>query len=300
MSRIRHAINAGLRRSTGYVLTKADSTPPRQQPSASPANDVQRLARLANRLERSVTRLEQVRGSKASATPTAKPVPALPADFDDAIKETIELVRPFTMTSPDKLHALITAVRYVEDAKVPGAIVECGVWRGGSMHAVARTLDRYRDHDRELYLFDTYAGMTEPTERDQSLGGSSAADLLEKSERTSWVWAVASIEDVQQGFEQVPYPMDRLHFVEGDVEKTIPSEAPDQIALLRLDTDWYESTRHELEHLYDRLQPGGVLIIDDYGSWQGSKEATDEWLAALDRPLLMLRAGRGRVALKPF
>ncbi len=85
----------------------------------------------------------------------------MPADFDDEMRATIELVRPYTMTSRDKLHALISAVRYIERAAIPGAIVECGVWRGGSMHAVARTLDACGNHGRELYLFDTFAGMTD-------------------------------------------------------------------------------------------------------------------------------------------
>lgn len=299
MGKIRHLVNTGLRKSTGYILAKADAAPPTSSPKAQ-NSEAQRLVKVATRLEKSVARMEKRLGAQKAAGAKAKPALTFPADFDDEIKATIELVRPYTMTSPDKLHALITAVRYIEDAKVQGAVVECGVWRGGSMHAVARTLDRYGNHDRELYLFDTYAGMTEPTERDQSLGGASASELLERSDKSAWVWAVATLEDVEGGFKQVPYPRDRVHFVVGDVEKTIPSEAPEQIALLRLDTDWYESTRHELEHLYKRLQPGGVLIIDDYGSWQGAKEATDEFMAAIDRPVLMVRAGRGRIAVKPF
>jgi len=87
--------------------------------------------------------------------------------------------------------------------------------------------------------------------------------------------------------------------VQGKVEETVPANAPDQIALLRLDTDWYESTRHELEHLYGRLASGGVLIIDDYGWWQGSREATEELLRKTGQRLLLVRAGTGRIAVKP-
>jgi hypothetical protein len=143
--------------------------------------------------------------------------------------------------------------------------------------------------------------MTEPTVRDRKLEDEdvTAAELMQDSPRDSRLWAVASKEDVLEGLATLPYPQDRFHLVEGPVEETIPEAAPETIALLRLDTDWYESTRHELIHLYPRLQPGGVLIIDDYGTWQGSKEATDEWLAELGEPLLLLRAGRSRIAVKP-
>lgn len=230
----------------------------------------------------------------------AKGKGGFPTDYDQFTRDIVKLVRPYTMTSPEKLHALVASVQYLERAKIPGGIVECGVWRGGSMHAVARTLDHCDSHDRELYLFDTFAGMTEPTDRDRKIKlDAAAADLMEDSPKTSKLWAVASIEDVREGLSTLPYPQERFHLVKGPVEETIPEGAPDQIALLRLDTDWYESTKHELEHLYPRLQPGGVLIIDDYGTWQGSKDATDEYLAELDQTLLLLRAGRSRIAVKP-
>ena len=81
------------------------------------------------------------------------------------------------------------------------------------------------------------------------------------------------------------YPPERIHFVRGPVEETLPAGAPDEIALLRLDTDWYESTRHELEHLYPRLAAGGVLLVDDYGHWEGARKAVDEYFADHgDRP----------------
>ena len=155
--------------------------------------------------------------------------------------------------------------------------------------------------DRELYLFDTFAGMSEPTERDVHLrkSGAAAAAILEHESRDSRTWAIASLDDVRDGFSSVDYPSERVHFVEGKVEDTIPGQAPEEIAILRLDTDWYESTRHELTHLYQRLAPGGVLIIDDYGTWKGSKDATDEFVAETGEPLLFVRTGRGRAAVKP-
>jgi O-methyltransferase len=258
---------------------------------------LQRQENLNRQLEKAIKRLEKQLGGEAKP---AKPAAAgLPADFDEEAKEIIKLVRPFTMTSPDKLFALITAVRYLATKGVEGAMVECGVWRGGSMHAVARILDSLGKRDRELFLFDTYTGMTEPTDKDVNASGKSAAHLLEVSVKTAHVWAVASIEDVQEGLDQLDYPAERFHLVKGPVEETIPGQAPERIALLRLDTDWYASTKHELEQLYSRLAPGGVLIIDDYGSWQGAKEATDEFIGSLDDPPMMLRAGRSRIGVKP-
>lgn len=225
---------------------------------------------------------------------------ALPVDVDPADGEIVELTTDYTMTSRDKRFALVAAVRHIARTNVPGDVVECGVWRGGSVHVVARTLDAEGVHDRDIHLFDTFEGMTEPTEEDvQIRDGRTASELLETSTKTKWIWAIASLEDVQEGLRTLPYPYERFHFVQGPVEETVPDQAPEQIALLRLDTDWYASTKHELDHLYDRLVPGGVLIIDDYGSWQGARKATDEFLASLDDPPLMLRAGTGRIGVKP-
>lgn len=252
----------------------------------------------ANRMLASVT---GYRLTKASAGPRrpAKGRRRFPADFDEDYQAIISAVRPYTMTGNAKLHALITATRYIHDHAVPGAVVECGVWRGGSMHAVARTLDMAGDHSRDLYLFDTFEGMTQPSEHDRRHDGRTADHLLAASDRSAGVWAHASLEDVREGFGQVPYPAERIHYVPGPVEKTVPGQAPEQIALLRLDTDWYTSTKHELDHLYPRLVSGGVLIIDDYGYWKGSRKATDEFLERTGERLLLIRIDTGRIAVKP-
>jgi O-methyltransferase len=168
------------------------------------------------------------------------------------------------------------------------------------MQAAARTLLACGDTERDLYLFDTYEGMPPPSDADVRLAdGTSAEQLLAASSRESKVWAVATLEDVRGAFADVPYPQERVHFVKGLVEDTIPDEAPDRIAILRLDTDWYESTRHELEHLYPRLSPGGVLLIDDYGYWQGSRKAVDEFIERTGARLLLQRMSSGRIAVKP-
>ena len=265
------------------------------------------LKKVDRRLGRAVRKLDPPKPRpKPKPEPASPPEPKvrarrpIPTEFDEDARTIIDQVRPWTMTSMDKMFALITATRHIADAGIPGDVVECGVWRGGSMHAVARTLHSVGVTDKDLYLFDTFTGMTEPTERDIRIGeGDYASEMLESAGKDSRVWAVASLEDVHEGLQTLPYPQERFHLVKGPVEETVPDKAPATIALLRLDTDWYESTRHELEHLYERLQPGGVLIIDDYGSWQGAKDATDEFLAKLDRRPMLMRAGRARVGVKP-
>ncbi len=225
---------------------------------------------------------------------------ALPLDFEDADIELWNRVAPYTMTTPSRVYALVRAVEYVARRPVPGALVECGVWRGGSMMAVALTLLELGVTDRDLYLFDTFSGMTEPENEDVKLTGERAADLLAQEGQDSHVWAIATLDEVREAMLGVGYPEERIHFVQGPVEETLPEHAPAEIALLRLDTDWYASTRHELVHLYPRLVQGGVLVLDDYGYWQGARQAVDEYVAENGLALLLNRVdNNGRVALKP-
>lgn len=216
--------------------------------------------------------------------------PYLP-DLHPDVLETIQVVRPFTQTSPERIAALCEATKYIQRAKIPGQIVECGVWRGGSMMTVARTLLAAQSTERHLYLFDTFEGMTEPTAEDVSTKGDRAEQLMaeQSPDDPESVWCVSSLDEVRQHMESTSYPTEKVHYIPGRVEDTLPGGAPEQIALLRLDTDWYESTRHEMEQLFPRLMPGGVLIIDDYGHWAGARKAVDEYLATHNIPLLLNR-----------
>jgi O-methyltransferase len=258
----RDAVNVGLSRATGYRLVKARHAVP------------------------------------APAPPPKRTRRQLPRHYDEEARRIIRTVKPRTMTAAEKLVALILATRHVVDHGIPGAVVECGVWRGGSMQAVALSLLGRGVTDRDLHLFDTFEGMTEPTEKDRRRG-KSAAELLAASPRTGVFWAIAGLDDVRQGMAETGYPEDRIHFHPGRVEDTVPDQAPETIAILRLDTDWYESTRHELEHLYDRVPSGGVLLIDDYGFWEGARQAVDEFLERTGAPLLLLPMATGRIAVKP-
>ncbi|MGQ9662568.1 MAG: TylF/MycF/NovP-related O-methyltransferase [Kiritimatiellia bacterium] len=237
----------------------------------------------------------------AIARYAGQPSSLFPEDFDEEAVEIIRAVRPFTMTSVSRLFALIEAVRYVIRAGIAGAIVECGVWRGGSMMAAALTLRRLGSEDRDLYLFDTYEGMSEPTAEDISWDGLIATEEFKRRKRSpgSSSWCYASIAEVRENLLSTGYNEVHLHVVKGRVEETIPREAPTEIAVLRLDTDWFESTRHALEHLYPRLSHGGVLIIDDYGYWRGCRKAVDEYFRTRQVAIFLHRIDHtGRVALK--
>lgn len=223
----------------------------------------------------------------------------IPPDCDDATAETIRAVQPYTLTSPDRIMGLCDGVRYIVRSGVPGAIVECGVWRGGSIMAIARTLLELGVTDREIFMYDTFDRMPEPEPGDVDLGGRSVAEAIEKADQNPAL-AYLPFDEVRSLIEGTGYPAERLHFVRGLVEETIPAQAPAVIALCRLDTDWYRSTAHEMEHLYPRIANGGVLLIDDYGSFPGAKRAVDEYLdAAGESPLLQRLDDSGRMAVVP-
>jgi hypothetical protein len=226
-------------------------------------------------------------------------VDAIP-DLTDEEKKTISTVRPFTMTSLDRLIALVNAVTYIVKNRIPGDLAECGVWRGGSMMAVALTLLSLDDRSRSLYLYDTYDGMSPPTDEDKRSDGVSAEELLSHDEKGTGLWCYAGLDDVSANMLSTGYPKDLIHLVKGKVEDTIPRIHPRQLALLRLDTDWYESTRHELVHLYPLLSASGVLIIDDYGYWKGARKAVDEYFNEQRSPILLHRIdSTGRLVIKP-
>ena len=250
----------------------------------------------ARRLRSAVRAWRSVDAAFADGAPEADGVLAdLPAEFT-ALHQRCA---PFTMTSVERMHALYEAVRYVSAAHIPGDVVECGVWRGGSSMLAALTLAQSGEN-RRLWLYDTFEGMPPPGEHDLRYTGEHAGESLDPAQRVAGAsndWAYATLDDVRSNMASAGRD-DDVEFVVGKVEDTIPARAPESIALLRLDTDWYESTRHELQHLYPRLAEGGVLIIDDYGHWQGARRAVDEYFR--DRPILLNRIDyTGRIAIKP-
>lgn len=195
----------------------------------------------------------------------------------DADHDLIEEIGPYTKSGPERLEAMIEAVRQVDREGLAGDIVECGVWRGGNI-----ILARKLSPERVCWLYDTFTGMTEPGEFDTKKSGAKAIKSYRKKLARGERWAAVSLEDVRANFAETETLNDNyLRFIEGPVEETLRDHRnlPEKIALLRLDTDWHESTKVELKVLYPRLVPGGILIIDDYGHWEGARKAVDDYFA---------------------
>lgn len=208
-----------------------------------------------------------------------------PKEFGQKIRDLIDYIieAQLTMTSRNTLFQTARSCIYAEVNNIQGDFVECGVWRGG--HAIlAHKIFQSYNSDRKVYLFDTFAGMTRPTQDDQKLGaGEFAIHKYNKMQREDYnEWCFASTTEVRANFESVGADWTRVQMVQGDVIESLRrSEVlPNKIAVLRLDTDWYLSTKKELEILYPKLSANGVLIVDDYGSWSGSRKAVDEYFSS--------------------
>lgn len=224
-----------------------------------------------------------------------------PDCYPPHFREIYNIVRPFTITCETRVNALINAVEYVVENEIDGAMVECGVWKGGSAMAMALTLKKLGSENRDLYLYDTFSGMSVPTDVDISCFGEKAHDLLskKKSSEVGSIWCLSPLKEVKENVFSTGYEKEKFHFIEGKVEDTLPKTTPKEIAILRLDTDWYESTKHELIHLFPLLKRNGVLIIDDYGSWEGSRKAVDEYIADNNIRILLNRMdSSSRIAVK--
>jgi len=185
--------------------------------------------------------------------------------------DLVEFIRPYTKTSPERIAAWVAALAYIDRENIPGDIVECGVWRGGNI-----ILARKLSPDRVCWLYDTFSGMTQPSAAD----GLKANELYKHKTQAGIPMSGASLDKVMAAISECGvYDGDKLRFVEGDVCETLSQLEcrPAHIALLRLDTDWYDSTAAELEYLYPLLSVGGVLIVDDYGHWPGARQAVDDY-----------------------
>lgn len=245
----------------------------------------------------------QLRPNASASRKARKKLKQLQSMDHDA-SEIYLKVRDYTMLNPEKLYAFIQAVRYVAKYDIRGDIVECGVWRGGAIMAAALTLNSVNAPQRNFYLYDTFSGMSRPTGKDRAVSGTKKLDVLGEFERKrtgddSSAWCLATIDEVRRNLAGMPYDQERFRLVEGKVEDTLPGVLPESIAILRLDTDWYESTRHEMIHLMPLLVPRGVLIVDDYYRWTGNKDAVDEYLDQHGIPILMNRVGNSAIGVRP-
>lgn len=223
------------------------------------------------------------------------------SDMEEDFLKIWSKVKSLTMTSVERGYSLFKSVEYIVKNKIPGDFVECGVWKGGSCMLMAMALELFGDKERKIYLYDTYEGMPKPTEEDIiSWNGRSVLDKWEEDRSgvkdNFGSWAVG-LEDVKNNIFTANYPEDNFIFIPGDVAVTLEKNKPENIALLRLDTDWYASTVIELETLYPLLIERGILIIDDYGHFDGARKAVDEYFQ--NRTILLNRIDyTGRIAVK--
>lgn len=214
---------------------------------------------------------------------------------DELFLELCEKVEGFTMTSASDLFALYNTLNFVTKNKIKGDLVECGVWKGGSAMFMAYYLAKQEDYDRKIFLYDTFSGMTDPGSLDIDLNGNRATDAQVIK------WKPTSLTEVKENMSKTNFPIGNMVFVEGDVKEVLPKNQPKKIALLRLDTDWYESTILELKYLYPKLVTNGVLILDDHGHWLGARKAAEEYFSEMDEPILLNKVNYStRVGIKPF
>ena len=227
--------------------------------------------------------------------------PKYPQDFSDFTRRLWDRVAPYTMTSKERVANLEYATRYIIEAGIPGDFIECGVGAGGSMMVVAYTLLALGAGDRRLWLYDTYSGMAEPTDEDVSvLGKPAKRKYARKIKDGQCTWHNYPLDQVRQNLERTRYPTTQLEFVAGLVQDTLPDNDSEQVALLRLDTNLYESTQAELGHLYGKLSPGGVLLVDDYYRWLGQRKAVDEYLRDCGANMLLVRIDdHAAIGVKP-
>lgn len=203
--------------------------------------------------------------------------------------------KKFSFNTTQKMYSSYKAIEYIVYNDIPGDIVECGVWRGGSCMLIALTLLKLKNTGKKIYLFDTYEGMTIPDDVDVTFDGRPARELMAEREARM----IAPLEEVKRNMFSTGYPEDKLIFIKGRVEDTVPKFLPEKISLLRIDTDWFQSEYHGLCHAFPRLQPKGVIILDNYGCWNGARYAADKYFNENNIKILLNRTNFSeRVGIK--
>ena len=234
-------------------------------------------------------------------------LPSASMQFPELSDDDLSFIRKvhgssMTFTSFESLATLAICCKYISEAKIMGDFVEAGVWRGGSSIIAKMMLGSSRD----FYLFDTFSGMTEPSSNDKRVGSSDYEAVLRKWEESTKdgvsSWDYASLEEVKNNFAKFKVLDSSIRFIKGDVRRTLLEQSlPAEISILRLDTDFYDSTLIELQVLWPRLVVGGILILDDYGHWDGAKNAVDEYFRKNEIGNILkipVAGGPGRVVLK--
>jgi len=212
-------------------------------------------------------------------------------EIKEDIKQYINVASNYSMTGYLRMYVLSEAIRNIHEKSIKGDFVETGVWRGGNL-ILMRNLMLHYNLSNSLFAYDTFEGMPSPTEYDVDINNSTADYQMSVNKRKSYeanIHCYASLKEVKHNIFKEAV-LKKINFIKGKVEDTLLIERnlPNKISLLRLDTDFYESTKTSLEILYPRLVSGGILFIDDYGHWKGARKAVDEyfknnkWLHVVD------------------
>jgi O-methyltransferase len=213
------------------------------------------------------------------------PAKWIPIEINKKQINIINTCIKFSMTTELRMSVLINLVKLINKNKVQGDFVECGVWRGGNIILFQKLIEYFSIKNKMIYGFDTFDGMTPPSKFDIYYNNRSAKSLMNKENKNPnlehTIHAICSLNQVKKNISNTT-KNNCIKLIQGDVKKTlkINKNLPEKISILRLDTDFYDSTKIELEILYPRVQSGGILIIDDYGEWQGAKKAVDEYFGA--------------------
>jgi len=218
-------------------------------------------------------------------------------EMDALERNLIENCLNFSMISKLGMWNLLNSFHYVINNKIPGDFVECGVWKGGCI-ALLKYLNDFNNIKRNIYAYDTFQGLPEPGIFDDKIDGRSSKNIWLNKNITEGGWCKSELDEVKKNIRIVCNDLNKINFVKGKVEETllIKKNLPQEISILRLDTDFYESTKIELEVLFPRLSKGGILIIDDYGSFVGSKKAVDEYFQ--NKPFLIFVDSGSRMLIK--
>lgn len=203
----------------------------------------------------------------------------------------INVVQKYSMTSVPSIWSLIKSINYLYENKIKGDFVECGIWKGGNIILMQKLLNRFKNKNVDIYGYDTFEGLTRPDARDTPWHNryNTIKVWEKKSQKNYNTWCYSGINEVKNNISTEVGLKNNIKLIKGKVEDTLlqKSNVPKKISLLRLDTDWYKSTKIELDVLYPLLSKGGILLIDDYGHWKGARKATDQYFKG--RKVLMHR-----------
>lgn len=222
--------------------------------------------------------------------------------MNGVVDRVIDAVRPrYTLTSPEALESVVTLTLHAIDTEIPGDLVECGTWMGGCSFAMLLAQRyAYGEIRRPVWMYDSFEGMSPPSPED----GSHAAKWYETAEtlpkdRASNEWCIAPLEAVREHIAELKLEGYAL-LRPGWLADTLPKNKPRQIALLRIDCDWYDPVKAVWEELEPNVSPGAPIIIDDYYAWEGATLATHEYLSThkLPWPISSIPGLHGAVTLK--